>query len=119
MRSRIVFFLLICASFFSWWFPQGASAASKEKEYDDAIVLLVDASSGLLGVEMEDEQTHVKQKLSFPVNLKNVYVTNPTNQNLEFSNVTPGDKVDLVVSLGKDGKEEVTDITDYNQVEKG
>ena len=111
-------FILIVLSLVVLSFPQSISAAPEEKEYDDAIVLLIDASSGMLGVEIEDSGTQAKKKLSFYVNPANVYVTNPINQILEFSNVRPGDQVDLVVSMGKDGKEWVTDITDYNRFEK-
>ena len=96
--------------------PQKSDAV-KEKEYDDAVVCLVDASSGMLGVEIEDEKTHVKQKLSFSVDASEVYVTNTLNQNLELSNVKPGDHVDLTVSVSADGKEKVTEINDFNQFE--
>ena len=95
-----------------------ASANSNVREYEDAIVLLVDAPSGMLGVEIEDPQKHTKRKLSFIVNPVTVYVTNQINQNLEFSNIKPGDRADLVVSTDKDGKEIVTDITDYDQFER-
>ncbi len=95
-----------------------AFANPKEKEYDDAVVLLIDAPSGMLGVEVEDENTSVKKKMSFVANPTTVYVTNPANQIFDLSAVKPGDRVDLVVSIDKNGKEEVTDITDYNQFEK-
>ena len=116
---RILFyFVLVISTVIGLPLAQSEAADSKAKEYEDAVVLLIDVPSGMLGVEIEDELTHLKRKLSFLVNSKDVYVTNPMNQNLEFSNIRPGDRIDFIVSVNKDGKEEVTDITDYNQVEK-
>ena len=116
--KAFICFILVVSSLVSLSLSQSISATSKGNEYEDASVILVDAPSGMLGVEIENVETHAKQKLSFIVNPAKVYVTNQINQNLEFSNIRPGDKVDLVVATGKDGKEEITDITDWNQVEK-
>ena len=116
--KAFICFILTVSSLVSLPLLQSVSAVSKEKEYEDTIVILVDVSSGMLGVEIEEEETHAKQKLSFIVNSAKVYVTNQINQNLEFSDIRPGDKVDLVVTTGDDGKEEVTDIIDFNQVKK-
>lgn len=92
--------------------------APKEKEYDNAVILLVDTQAGLLGVEVEDEKTHTKQRLSFSVKVSDVFVTSPMNKSVEWPDVKIGDRVDLTVSTDKDGKETVTDILDYNAFQK-
>src|SRR3989338_3036942 len=121
-----IFFLLIFSSPLSAEDLQ-ASAVSpnaalpverKEKEYDDAKVLLIDHQKGMLGIVVPDAKGGKEEKYSFQVDPKEVYVTNPMSQYLEFSDIAVGDRVDIYTSVDANGKETVIDIWDYDQVEK-
>ena len=107
-----IFFLLIFSS------PLSAEDVKKEKEYDDAKVLLIDHQKGMLGIVVPDAKGGKEEKYSFQVDPKEVYVTNPMSQYLEFSDIAVGDRVDIYTSVDANGKETVIDIWDYDQVEK-
>ena len=92
-------------------------AASNEKEYSDAVVVLIDPKTGMIALSWTNEETQKEEKLSFKVDLDQVDVTNPLNQYLEFSNISVGDHVDIVTIKPQDGKETVVEILDYNATE--
>lgn len=87
---------------------------SSEKEYLDAVVLLVDAKSGMIGLSWQEEGSLKEEKLSFKVDTDKVDVTNPQNQYLEFSNISVGDHMDVVTIKDQNGKETAVEILDYN-----
>ena len=93
------------------------AAPEEEKEYTDAVVLLIDHQSGLLGVSFTNEDTDKEEKVSFKVDPQAVDVTNALNAVLEFSNVKEGDRIDIIIAKDKAGKEIVTEIMDTNAVE--
>lgn len=93
-------------------------AASRGKEYYDAIVLLIDHDKGLLGVVVPNELTGRPQKRSFRVDVKGVVVTNHLNRMFLFSDVQAGDRVDIYTRLSPAGHEIVSDIIDYSRSEK-
>lgn len=88
--------------------------SSDEKEYSDAVVVLVDSKSGMIGLSWANEQTQKEEKISFKVDPDKVDVTNPLNQYLEFPNISVGDHIDLVTVKDSDGVERVVEIIDYN-----
>ena len=91
--------------------------SEEEKEYTDAVVLLIDHKSGLLGVSLADEESGKEEKLSFKVDPQAVDVTNALNAILEFSNIKEGDHIDIITVKNKEGRETVTEIMDTNAVE--
>lgn len=72
----------------------------------------------MLGISWVNPQSGKEEKRSLRADPKEVYVTNQINQNLEFSNVAPGDHVDIYTVLDSKGNEMVTDIWDYDKLEK-
>lgn len=91
--------------------------AGKENDYDDAVVLLIDAKSGMIGLSWLNEATNKEEKISFKIDTDKVDVTNSMNQFLEFSNISVGDHVSITAFVGPDGKETVENIVDYNAVD--
>ena len=96
----------------------GEAATPNEKEYYDATVLLIDHTSGMLGVKQVDEGTAEEKKFSFIVDAEYAHVTNNVNQYLEFSDIAVGDSIDIYTEIDKNGKESVFEIVDYSQIEK-
>ena len=90
---------------------------SDEKEYYDAVVVLIDPKAGMIGLSWTNEETQKEEKLSFKVDPDKVDVTNPLNQILEFPNIKEGDHVDLVTIKDQNGKEKLVEIMDFNAVE--
>ncbi len=89
----------------------------EDRYYDEATVLLIDPVEGHLGIEMPDPNGGAEtKKYSFRVNVQEVDVTNPMNQELQFSDIQVGDSVDLSVHVSPDGQETVYEIWDYNRV---
>ena len=89
---------------------------SNEKEYSDAVVVLIDPKAGMIALSWANEQTQKEEKLSFKVDPDKVDVTNQLNQYLEFPNISVGDHVDLVTIKDQNGKEELVEIMDMNAV---
>lgn len=98
--------------------PNASVAASSEKEYLDAVVLLIDPPTGMLGISMENETTRAQEKYSFKVDPQKTDITNPANDYLEFTDISIGDHMDIYTVVNANGKEEVVEIYDYNAVEK-
>lgn len=90
---------------------------SDEKEYYDAVVVLIDPKAGMIGLSWTNEETQKEEKLSFKVDPDKVDVTNPLNQYLEFSNISVGNHVDLVTIKDQNGKEKLVEIMDLNAAE--
>lgn len=107
IRSSVPALLLLFA-------PFAACAAPVEKDYEDATVVLLDHDTGMIGVTLETPSGQTEKK-SFQVDPKNVYVTNPLNHNLDWSQVQVGDHIDIYAVIGEDGRETVADIIDYNR----
>ena len=93
------------------------TVSEEEKEYTDAVVLLIDHQSGMLGVSIASDDTAKEEKVSFKVDPQTVDVTNVLNAVLEFSNIKEGDHIDIITAKDKAGKEIVTEIMDTNAVE--
>src|SRR3989338_6261050 len=95
----------------------GAGSSLTEKEYSDAVVLLIDPKSGMIGLSWLNEETQKEEKLSFQVDPESVDVSNALNQYFEFSNISIGDHVDIITVRDASGKETVVEIVDYNAVD--
>lgn len=95
-----------------------APAVKLEKDYFDAVVLLIEHKAGLLGIQYFDEATGAEEKHSFRVDPEDVYVADALNRPLEFTDVQIGDRVDVYSEIDASGKEAVIDIIDYSRFEK-
>ncbi len=94
--------------------PTGQKASLDEKEYPDAVVLLIDPKSGMIGLSWLNEKTQKEEKLSFRVDMDKVDVSNSLNQYLEFSSISAADHVDVVTIKDQAGKETVVEIVDHS-----
>lgn len=83
-------------------------------EYYDAIVLLIDHEKGMLAVSIPDETTGKEKKFSFVVDRAELYVSSPSGQEIEFSQIQTGDRVDLSTHV-ENGIEKVVDIMDFDR----
>lgn len=88
-------------------------ARAEDKEYYGAVVMMVDHTTGLLGVRLEDEDKNEVAKHSFKVDPDGVSVLDPANRTIEFSEVKTGDLVDIFAVVSDDGFETVDQIFDY------
>lgn len=95
-----------------------ASASPQEKEYDDAVLALVDAKEGWLGFTVTDDSGENERRLTLKTDPQKVDVTNRLNQVLEFSQLQPGDRVDFYTEPGPGGQETVTEIIAYDRYEE-
>ena len=115
-RPGFVFVIFLTGSLNFFYPDLFAATETIDKEYQGT-VLLVDHQSGALGI-LEDSDENKKQKISFRVNLKEVDVTNASNQELSFDQIEPGDRVDIEMTIKPDGKEAIYEVRDYNRFEK-
>lgn len=86
------------------------------REYENLVVLLIDAKTGMIGVEQTNDETQETRKLSFEVDPKVVYITNPLNQILELSDIAVGDQLLIYEERVASGKMMVTEILNYNRI---
>lgn len=115
MKVRLLFFSLL---FFASVSPAADAPAPKlEKDYFDAVVLLIEHKAGLLGIQYFNEASGSEEKHSFRVDPDDVYVADALNRPLEFTDVQVGDRVDIYSEIDASGKEAVIDIIDYSRFE--
>ena len=124
-----IFFLLSLIFSLSFFRPLQASAAqapapatattataSDEKEYYGAVLLLVDAPAGMIGVQWEDEGGK-KEKLAFHLDPDNVTITNYRNESFELSELKVGETIDILTVRDASGREMVDTISSYRSPE--
>ena len=87
-----------------------------EKEYSDAVVVLIDPKAGMIGLSWINDETQEEEKLSFKVDPDKVDVSNALNEAIEFFDIAAGDHVNLVTIKDQSGKEELVEIMDLNAV---
>lgn len=111
-KWSVVPVLLGCV--FSCILTSGAAGA-EAKDYDNARVLVIDHEKGYLGVSIQEEGTKNKRRFSFKVDLQNVDVADATNEPFKFSDIMPGDCVNITTITDSRGQETVNQIVDYGQ----
>jgi hypothetical protein len=88
-------------------------------EYYSAQVLIIDHREGYLGViTMPEKDDEEPVKVSFPVDKKEIEVTNQIGDSLPFEVVRVGDHIDFFAEKYPDGVYRVNYILDYNRFEK-
>lgn len=78
---------------------------------------MIDHKTGDLGVTVEDEKTGKALNLAFKADPIEIYVSNPQNQPLDFSDIQVGDHLNIYTELDAHGREVPTDIYDTSRYE--